>query len=239
MNRVKTQLSLILAVLVLGFAGSANAGLIRVAQESAPGAGDFGANVLGFIETYSTSLTIAGFYDYSSPNAASYNGDNNGGPGDVSNTSQSFFVEASDGLHYVVVHDVASDATGGNTRMTSVLLGGAGGGTTFTVEDDPGEGTSVADSGGDRIFSADHNWAPCCTDGFAIGSLAGDDTIYASFDSLPSSINAWQATNASGTDISLVIATDRRVEFSVPEPMTLSLLGIGLIAAGAMRRRQG
>lgn len=238
--KLKT-LTYALAAAAIAIAGSAGATTIRVSQESASGAGDFDANVLGFIESYSTALSIAQFYQYNSPNAASYNGELNGGPTPISSATQSFFVSASDGLSLVTVHDNPNDGSGGNTRMTHVLTGGAGGSAGFTVEDDPSEGTTISDVAGNRVFDTVHNWIACCTDGFAIGDLGGSFEIFAQFDTSPTGITNWLATDADGT-LALALAPQRRVRFDVVNPVPVPAAGLMLIAGigalGALRRRR-
>ena len=226
-------------VCAIGVVTSANAVTIRVSQESSAGAGDFDANVLGFTDSFMTPLTIAGFYQYSVPNVASYNGELNGGPLPISSLTQGFFVEASNGLHYVVVHDNPNDGSGGNTQMTTTLLGGAGGAAGFTVEDDPTEGTSVSDVATDRIFDTVHGWAPCCTDGYAVGALLSSDVLLAEFDTSPNGISHWQSIGNSLPNISMVLAPGRRVRYDmvVPEPSTIALLGLGLVVVGLSYRR--
>ena len=219
-------------------ATASQAALIRVSQETGVGTGDFDANVLGTIESYSSGgLTIADYYKYGNPDVASYNGPN---PLPVSSLTQSFFVEASDGLHLVVVHDNPNDGSGGRTRMTTVLAGGAGGSGSFTVGDDPGEGLAISDVGSDRIFDTRHGWAPCCTDGYAIGALSAGDVLFAEFDELPTGITDWQASGNTLGNISLVLNPGVRVRFdniSVPEPGSIALLMLGLAAIGFSRRR--
>jgi len=234
---VATLMALMLGV---GLAGNASAVTIRVSQESAPGAGDFDANVLGLIDSYDTALGIAGFYQYNVPNAASYNGELNGGPIPISSLTQGFFVNAADGLHYVVVHDNPNDGSGGSTQMTTTLLGGAGGGTVFSVEDDPAEGSAISDVAGDRVFDTFHNWLDCCTDGYAIGALVGDVTLYASFDALPTGISSWQSTGSTTANIAMVLTPGRRVRYdiSVPEPGVLALLTVGLLTIAVAQRRR-
>ncbi len=230
---------LVIAALLIGFSFTANAAQIRVSQESTAGAGDFDANVLGNIDTYSTPLTISQFYQYNVPNFASYNGELNGGPGPISSLTQSFFVEASDGLHYVVVHDNPNDGSGGRTRMTTVLAGGAGGSTAYTVEDDPGEGTAISDVGGDRIFDTAHGWAGCCTDGYAIGDLGLSFLMLARFDEQPTGIDRWQATSELG-NLALVLEEGRRVRFDavVPVPAAVWLFGTALVGLFGFNRRK-
>lgn len=221
------------AVLVLA-ASQASALTIRVSQESSAGAGDFNANVLGFITDYSSAMTTAGFYAYGVGNGSSYNGENNGGPLGLSGVTQTFFVNASDGLSLVTVHDVANDADGGTVTMRLDLSGDTA---NVVVQDDPTETVSVA--GGGTIFTTSHTWIACCTDGYAVGSLDGGWTMLSQFTADPSGISSWQATSFDGNDITLVLATGRRARFDVvSEPGTLAVLGLGLVGLGMARRRK-
>ncbi len=231
----------LVAALLLGVSITAHSAQVRVSQESAGGVGDFDANVLGFIDTFSTGLSIAGFYQYNSPNRASYNGELNGGPNPVSFLTQSFFVEASDGLHYVVVHDNPNDGSGGSTQMTTVQVGGAGGGTAFSVGDDPGEGLNTSDVGGDRIFDTQHGWIACCTDGYALGGLGSSFLLLAAFDALPTGISGWQASGNALGNIALVLDPDRRVRFDlapIPVPAAVWLFGTALIGLFGFNKRR-
>ncbi|MCP4984337.1 MAG: PEP-CTERM sorting domain-containing protein [Gammaproteobacteria bacterium] len=234
---------LVFATILLSISFAAQSALIRVSQESTAGAGDFDANVLGLIESFSfPGLSIADFYDYGTPAGASYNGDLNGGPTPVSSMTQGFFVEASDGLHYVVVHDNPSDGSGGSTEMTDLLVGGAGGSAGFSVLDDPSETGTVTDLAGDRKFETSHNWVSCCTDGYAIGDLGPSFLMFAMFDMVPTGINAWQATSSTpGENIALALVSGREVRFDlnpIPVPAAIWLFGTALVGFVGMSRRR-
>ena len=167
----------------------AQAWRIRVSQESAVGIGDFDTNVLGFIETFQTTDTLAGFYNYS---GGSFNG-----PVDInSNATQNFFVHGSDGLGFYTVHDDIQDGSNGSARMEFNLLGDPDG-ATFLLGDEPTENLSTT---GGTNFITRHFWGPCCTDGTVIGSLDGTDwELFAEFRTLPTGIDDWLALSADGS----------------------------------------
>jgi hypothetical protein len=223
-----------MAVAFLGLAAApdAEAVLIRVSQESSAGAGDFDANVLGFVDPFVTALSTGDFYQYGTPHGASYNGELNGGPNPVSSLSQIFLVDASDGLSLVVVHDNPNDGSGGSTRTRWDLLGGDT--ADFRLGDDPGEGLSVT---GGTQFNSVKNWAPCCTDGYAIGSLDGMWTMYGQFTTAPTGITDWAVVDSDFSSVDLTLAPGQRVRLDpVPEPATVLLFSAGL--AGLLRFRR-
>ncbi|MDJ0741708.1 MAG: PEP-CTERM sorting domain-containing protein [Gammaproteobacteria bacterium] len=211
---------------------------VRVAQESAPGAGDFDANVLGSVTAFATGLTTAGFYQYDVPNPASYNGELNGGPTPVSSLTQVFILNASDGLSLVVVHDNPNDGSGLSTQTRWNLSGDTAAG---ILADDPGEPVTV--SMGGTQFDSTKNSAPCCTDGYAIGSLDGMWTMFGQFLTSPTGITDWAVVSSDFTNIALVLAPGRRVRLdlvssSVPEPATSVSMLLGLAGIGWLRRRR-
>jgi hypothetical protein len=207
-----------------------------VSQESAPGAGDFDANILGFIDPFPTGLTAAGFYNYGGGgNPVSYGG---ALPVLTLNQSHLFLVQGSDGLSLFIVHDRPNVANGGGAaQMQFDLLNDLA---AILVRDDPGDGYA---SVGGNLFTSNHNWVTPNTDGLAIGSLDGAFTMFAQFTASPTGLLTWHALSANGSTIDLALEDGRRVRLdivAVPEPGTLLLCG--LITAGvggcALRRRR-
>ena len=238
----------VIATILIGISFTAQSALIRVSQESAVGVGDFDTNVLGFIDSFVTTSSIVDFYGYGVGNVPSYQGGApNEGPAAMSSTTQSFFVEASDGLHYVVVHDARLDGgIAGRARMGTTLTGGAGGTAGYSVQDDvsPDDSYLTSDSAGNRFFDTIHFWSPCCTDGFAVGDLSSSFLLYADFLAPPVDITGWQATGNSRPDIALDIGPRHTVRFDiaspVPVPAAVWLFGtalLGLVGFGKRKSR--
>lgn len=230
-------LTLFATTAVVGLTPAADAAPVRVSQESTAGAGDFDANILGFIDPFATTLTATQFYQYDNPNRASYNGELNGGPTPVSDLSQIFLVNASDGLSLFVVHDRPNDGSGGSTQTQWNLTGDTAG---PVLGDDPNETITV--SAGNTQFNSSKNWIACCTDGYVIGSLESDWELLGQFLS-STGISTWAAVSSDASSIALDLDIGRRVRLDlapVPLPAAFPLFAgaLGLFGFLGWRRRK-
>lgn len=211
----------------------------RVSQESAPNANDFETSVLGFIDAFSTAGPLAAFYNYGGAARASFNG-----PLALNaNTSHLFLVDGSDGLGLFSIHDVPRDKNGGRASMEFQLLGDTA---SILLQDDPGERYSQDTTG--TLFTTQHQWKKCCTDGVGIGSLDGEWTMFVEFTNQPKNIQDWLVYSSTPQPhIALDLTPELRVRLDVvieeelseelsfdplqpvPEPAS----GFGLLALGA------
>lgn len=210
----------LVGTLSLGMCLPAQALLIRVAQESTVGAGDFDSNILGLINTYSTTGTHASFYRYDTIYPASFGGINEV----VSfNTTNLFFVEASDGLGFYAVHDrpilgASGQDLDGMTAMRFELTGGDT--ASILLQDDPNNAFSDSFSNSEgKVFTTNNAFASCCTDGVVIGSIDGDDwAFFAEFRQEPFGIDSFRAQSNGSSEISLRLDTGLKVRFDlIPE----------------------
>lgn len=193
--------------------------LIELAQESAPGAGDFNSNILGNLLAYPYNASAASLYAYNVPEGDSWNGlILNPEP----DRSHLLLAETTDGLTLVVVHDRAfpDDPDGGRAETRVEVLNDPDG-LVRTVEDDPAnneEGPYVGEPG-DSVFTAEQEWSPCCTDGYALSGLSGDWTALIDFSDTDNNANTpvfdglaeWAAYSADGGVIPLALVEGRRV----------------------------
>jgi hypothetical protein len=196
-------------VIVLGFHLGRT---IRVSQESSPGAGDFDANILGYVSPYVTANTTAGYYQYGTPYGASFNGP---APALTSDRSHLFLADTADGVSLFVVHDKPVDGNGGTAAMNWTLVGDTAG---VLVEDDPTETVIVV---GGTTFTSSHTWSPCCTDGMAFGSLDGGWSMIGAFTNAIAStgMDAWHVYASDNSSIPLALETNRRVQLDYQYPI--------------------
>lgn len=201
-------------------AGQDCGALIELAQESAPGAGDFNSNVLGRLLAYPYNASAASLYAYNVPDGSSWNG-----PilSSRENTSHLLLAETNEGLSLVVVHDRADDSTdtdGGRAEIICTVVGDADG-LARTVEDDPEVNGVDFYSGepGESTFTSTQSWQPCCTDGFVLSGLSEDWALFMQFADTDGNANTpvidgvseWTAFSADGLEIPLVAVEGRRV----------------------------
>lgn len=171
---------------------------VCVLQEKNAGDGDY--EIKGQVSIFNRSAeTAADVYNYGVPIAASYNPDLPFAPAAISDTSQLFFVDTSQGLSLFMVHDQPDDfgdTLGGRADLHFTLSGDTA---AILFEDDPGE--SFIDTGGTQ-FDSRHSWVTCCTDGGAIGSLDGDWSMDVSA-TVFNDITNWQVSSANGPFVPL------------------------------------
>ena len=192
---------------------------VRVSQESAPGAWDFDANVLGYLLPFQTKHSCDHFYGYDANGATSYGGCY------ISfelaeNRSHLYVAETSDGMSLIVIHDRENDPNGGSAEMLMGLMGDPDG-AFRAVEDDAGD-YYVGDPGA-TYFEFSNSWGPCCTDGFIVRGLDGVWTLYIVFTEVDDTwgefwlagINNWRAFSGDGTEIELALERDRVVRLEL------------------------
>ncbi len=189
---------------------------VQVAQESAPGVGDFDDNILGEVLPYAFSGTPGEFYGYGVPDGSSFNG-----PviEPVTNRSHLVLSAAGGGVALTMVHDAASDGSGGDAEMMVELFGDPDG-AEIAIFDDPNKNASAyTGEPGESVFTAHHNWSSCCTDGWLIAGFGCAWTAYVQFtdvngnpnDATIANLDEWVAYSADGVNLTLAIEPDRRV----------------------------
>lgn len=193
---------------------------IRVAQESAPGAGDFASHILGEVPIASALTTPASaIYAYDVPEGDSFNGFLMTPEIDVSTL---FVTQTQEGYTIFLVHDCAipNNPDGGKAETRVQFLNDADGGA-IVVRDDPAdlEPGTYEGVAGDSLFEARHIWDTCCTDGWAITGLECGGAAIVQFTNTDGNaktptiagLNAWRVVGADGSEIALALASDRRV----------------------------
>ena len=214
---------------------------IRVAQESAPGAGDFAANILGEVPMWDApSTSSAAFYAYDVPEGDSWNGSSLALTADRSHL---FAARTSDGLALFVVHDraIPNNPDGGEAETRVDLLEDFDGGFYAVQDDPPGvkSGAYVLGGPGASTFAARHVWDVCCTDGYAIADLELGGQALVQFTDVDgdgtnatiAGLTEWRAMGADGTSIPLALEESRRVRIEMlpPESCPADLNGDGTV----------
>jgi len=203
--------------------GNACGPLTEIAQESAPGAGDFDDNVLGTLLIFPWGGDASTFYAYNIPEGDSWNGQS---LTPIEDRSHLLMSATSDGVTLNIVHDraIPNDPDGGRAE-TMVEIFGDPDGLVRTVEDDPqGQGgDDYVGEPGDVLFTAKQSWNSCCTDGYALSGFSGEPaeewTAYVQFTDVDGNkgndvidgMTEWVAYSADGTEITLALEEGRRV----------------------------
>jgi len=207
---------------------------IRVAQESAPGLGDFDQRVLGITRPWRAPrgweppISDVYFYDNDGWNDVSYDGPPSLFGLEI-DASRIGFVEAREGLSLVVIHDKPKQQcpldliNGGGHAEMRLIFDGVASELTITIQDgsDPTESYDEYEfDAQNRIFTALSDWNSPNTDGFALSGFAGDWTALVSFteaDRDPttppfSGLKSWAASSSDGPGIPLTLQADLRVQ---------------------------
>jgi len=193
---------------------------IRLAQESAPGAGDFDDNILGDLQAWPFTGNAEAFFAYGVPEGSSWNG-----PWMTPQPDRShlLFANTDEGVSLFVVHDraIPDDPDGGRAETMYEVLNDEDG-AEITVRDDPTSDEYTGEHG-DNVFTATHSWLTCCTDGLALSGLACQSSTFMQFadvdgnggNAVIEGMTEWVAYSADGTQIPLVLEEGRRVRVDV------------------------
>ena len=183
--------------------------LVRVSQESAPGAADFDEHVLGVVHPFASGASAASLYAYDYPWKESYNG---GLLTLVDGRSNLFLVDSDEGLLLFVVHDRPGDGSGGQARVR-VDVDDFLAAPDVLVGDDPGDSYTVNPTNG--VAVGVWSWMGCCTDGMVVGPLDGPWSATVEFESTLNGLDTWIAAGAGDPEIELALAVDRRVRLEL------------------------
>ncbi|MFO0873626.1 MAG: hypothetical protein U0575_06595 [Phycisphaerales bacterium] len=194
--------------------------VVRVSQETTPGAGNFDANVLGYAVAYEAPGSAAQLYNYGGALIL---------PGVplVNDRSSMLVASTTEGLCLVVAHDRTSSGSGGRAEM-QFMFGAASGPPAFLVQDDP-TATDVNDTyviDGNTVRTTSQ-WGTAGMDGFVLSGLKPGGTVLASFSNVDansstatiSGLSYWIMASGDFTQFPLKLAADRRVRLEIlPAP---------------------
>lgn len=206
--------------------------VIRVYQESAPGAGDFHANYLGTIPPFEVSVSLEEFYGV-------VEGCYMGSYVRLAlepDRSLCTFVADANGLAFMTVHDCIDDPDGGRAEMVIELFDDPSGAAWIVTNAEPGGGHDVYwGDPGDHHFAACHLWGTCCTDGEMLGHLEGAlEVAFADVDDNPETpcfvgLDSWVIIGSNGRTIPLVLEDGRRVRFEIDSTCNTDVNGDGFV----------
>lgn len=230
--------------------------VIRVSQESAPGALDFNNNVLGFVKPFEVANTCGVFYGYDAI-VSGYTGCHIILDLQPDRTHALFVAAETElqarpfhpvtgelptpSINLVVIHDAFDDPDGGIAEMMFEILDDPDG-ACWTVRDEPGGwygpgGGNDEYSGddGDLVFTSAQSWSACCSDGLALGDLEG--TVRARFTNVDGNpetatiagLTEWVVYSLDGTEIPLFNDEGRAVQFDVLPTCGTDINGDGVI----------
>lgn len=190
---------------------------IQVAQESAAGAGDFDSHVVGTVDAYVTTGTVASYYQYdgtssgrtANPDLRSFR-----------NQVNTMFVVGSDGLGFITIHGPrrgggsAGDLLASSQHDLSV-------GTFLTpldVRDDATDTFTFAN--GNTRLTATTVAGGSSSDGFASRFTEAEPVILSQLLSFSNNVEGWTVHGSGGSSLSVTPTVGRRVRFNVSWAVT-------------------
>lgn len=202
---------------------SADEWVIRVSQESYPGAGDWDNYVIGFVKPFETVLTSAEFYGH---DGSSYGGSYITLDVKRDRTHVLFALCGEERMTAIFIHDAPGDSDGGIAEMMFEYLGDEDGGAWGFRDEQGGAGPGgnpdeYSGDTGDFVFTSAQSWGRCCTDGLGLCDIDGMLRVqFTNVDGDPDTetvagLDQWIVYSLDGTMYPLVIEEDRRVLFEV------------------------
>lgn len=197
---------------------------IEVAQESAPGVGDFDAHIVGTVQAYTTSGTVASFYGY---NTTSRTYGNTVPATLLGNGVNTLFVVGSDGLALITLHGPrAGGGTSGRLDIATQHDLSVGAFVNPLAVTDDADDTFTFANGNTRL-TATTSASSNRTDGFAARFTTSQPVFTSQITAAPTT-TGWRVHGSAGTVLNLSTSRtlNRRVRFRASWKISPSALPV-------------